>query len=63
MVMDSTIMNKDFDVYSPTGPLKVIEYATFSILEIKIARNLVKCADLSAMRQIGGGSQKKLCQF
>jgi hypothetical protein len=39
MVMDSTIMNKYFDVYSPTGPLRVIEYATFSILKIKIAQN------------------------
>jgi hypothetical protein len=48
----------------PVGPLGVIEYGAFIILGIKIARNLVKCADLSAMHQIGGGSQKeKLCQF
>jgi len=42
-------------IIGPTGPLSVIEDDTFSILGITLAQNLVKCADLSAMCQIGGG--------
>ena len=36
MVMDRTVMSKDFNVYGPASLLGVIEYVAFSILGIKI---------------------------
>jgi hypothetical protein len=43
----------------PTGPLGRIAHESFSTLGTKLAKNLVKWTDLSAMRKFGMGQGKK----
>ena len=47
----------------PAGPLGRIAHASFSTLGTKLAKNVVKWTDLSAMRKFGMDRGKKLPQF
>ena len=56
MGINMGIRNEDFDVICTTGPLRITDLAAFGM---KVAKNIVKWIDLSAMHQFGDGLREK----